>query len=86
MTVTRCVLRLAGGAVGIAYVQGRAHRKAELAALADALLQSPHARERVRTALLEPLRERLAADAAALRGKVQPTTVEFLTLAREAGA
>src|SRR5262245_24776306 len=41
MTLTRCALRLADGTVGVAYIQGRSHRKAELAALADALLQQP---------------------------------------------
>src|SRR3546814_213514 len=44
MTVTRCALRLTGGAagpdcVGLGYVQGRSKRHAELAALFDALLQ-----------------------------------------------
>ena len=56
MTVTRCALRLQGGASGVAYVQGRDHRKAELAALADALLQTKGAAERVKAELLGPLR------------------------------
>lgn len=84
MTLTRCALRLAQGTVGVAYVQGRSQRKAQLAALADALLQQPAARERLREKLLAPLRERLGDEAAALRAKVQATRVEFFTLAREA--
>ena len=44
MTVTRCALRLDSGAAGVAYVAGRSHRKAELAALGDALLQHPGTR------------------------------------------
>ena len=41
MTVTRCTVRTADGLVGHAYVTGRDARQAELAALADALLQDP---------------------------------------------
>ncbi|MGE4112413.1 MAG: phosphonate C-P lyase system protein PhnG, partial [Burkholderiales bacterium] len=39
VTVTRCALRLPGGTCGVAYIQGRSHNRAEMAALADALLQ-----------------------------------------------
>lgn len=84
MTITRCVLKLEGGRAGVAYVQGRSHRKAEIAALADALLQSPDA-PGVRRGLLEPIRARLEADAAARERKARATRVEFFTLAREAG-
>lgn len=86
MTVTRCALRLQGGQGGVAYVQGRSHRKAELAALADALLQSPVHEAQVRSRLLAPARERLQQSAVALRHKSQATRVEFFTVAREAGA
>src|SRR5487761_2763482 len=41
MTVTRCSVRMADGMVGHAYVAGRDERRAELAALCDALLQVP---------------------------------------------
>ncbi|HET8996655.1 MAG TPA: phosphonate C-P lyase system protein PhnG, partial [Acetobacteraceae bacterium] len=39
MTVTRCAIRVAHGTVGHAYIAGRDERRAELAALCDALLQ-----------------------------------------------
>lgn len=39
MTVTRCAVRVADGTVGHAYIAGRDERRAELAALCDALLQ-----------------------------------------------
>jgi alpha-D-ribose 1-methylphosphonate 5-triphosphate synthase subunit PhnG len=84
MTLTRCALRIESGEGGVAYVQGRSHRRAELAALEDALLQSPRARAVIEK-LVIPLRERLAADAAAMERKAQATRVEFFTLAREAG-
>lgn len=86
MTVTRCALRLAGGTAGVAYVPGRSHRKAELAALADALLQQPEARAATLAQLVEPLRTRLDAEAARMQRKAQATRVEFFTVAREAGA
>jgi alpha-D-ribose 1-methylphosphonate 5-triphosphate synthase subunit PhnG len=85
MTITRCALRLEGGASGVAYVQGRDSRKAELAALADALLQTKATAARARADLLEPIRAHLAARAAAMQRKAQATRVEFFTLAREAG-
>ena len=86
MTITRCALRLPSGTVGVAYIQGRSHRKAELAALADALLQQDASRERVQAELIEPLRTRIEAEAARAQRKAQATRVDFFTLAREAGA
>jgi alpha-D-ribose 1-methylphosphonate 5-triphosphate synthase subunit PhnG len=86
MTVTRCALRLANGPAGVAYVPGRSHRKAELAALADALLQHPDARAEISAALIEPLRMRQEAEAGRMHRKAQATRVEFFTVAREAGA
>jgi alpha-D-ribose 1-methylphosphonate 5-triphosphate synthase subunit PhnG len=86
VTLTRCTLRLETGEVGIAYVRGRSQRKAELAAFADALLQSAPWRDAVRRRLVEPLRAQLDAEATRDRRKAQATRVEFLTLEREAGA
>ncbi len=84
MTITRCALKLEAAASGVAYVQGRSARKAEIAALADALLQTTEAAA-VRRELVEPVRARLQADAARQRSKARATKVEFFTLAREAG-
>jgi alpha-D-ribose 1-methylphosphonate 5-triphosphate synthase subunit PhnG len=86
MTVTRCALRMDSGEVGVGYVSGRAPRKAELVALADALLQCAKWRDAARRALLEPARAHLDAQAARARRRAQATRVEFFTLAREAGA
>lgn len=85
MTVTRCTLRLASGETGVAYVRGRSRRKAEIAALADALLQSAAWRESVHRHLVEPARAHLQAEKARALRKAQATRVEFFTLAREAG-
>ncbi|MBC7802280.1 MAG: phosphonate C-P lyase system protein PhnG, partial [Candidatus Parcubacteria bacterium] len=58
-------------------------RHAELAALADALLQSALWRDAVMRRLIEPLRAHLEAHVARARHKAQATRVEFFTLARE---
>lgn len=83
VTLTRCTLRIETGEVGVAYVRGRSHRKAEAAALADALLQSERWHETVRRRLIEPVRAHLEIQTARERHKAQATRVEFLTLARE---
>ncbi len=86
MTVTRCALRIESGEAGIAYVGGRSHRKAEIAALADAMLQSPTWQDAVRARLIEPLRAQHAAARERVQRKAQATRVEFFTVARQAGA
>jgi alpha-D-ribose 1-methylphosphonate 5-triphosphate synthase subunit PhnG len=85
MTVTRCALRVPGGAAGVAYVQGRSHRRAELAALADALLQTDECKLAVRNAVLVPAERALAEEAQRMQRRAQATRVEFFTVAREAG-
>ena len=91
VTVTRCALRLGGtapqpgAAVGVAYVLGRSHRHAQLAAVADALLQDPAQRDALDASLLEPVRRHLAQQRAERHARAQASKVEFFTVAREAG-
>jgi alpha-D-ribose 1-methylphosphonate 5-triphosphate synthase subunit PhnG len=88
VTVTRCALRLntaADAPVGVSYVLGRNHRQAQLAAVADALLQDPTQHAALEANLLTPLREHLQAQRAARHARAQTTKVDFLTVAREAG-
>jgi alpha-D-ribose 1-methylphosphonate 5-triphosphate synthase subunit PhnG len=90
VTVTRCALRslaseLPPSPVGVAYVLGRTHRQAELAALADALLQQDEHLEALEQELLEPVRRHLALQQARRQAQVQSTKVDFFTVAREAG-
>jgi alpha-D-ribose 1-methylphosphonate 5-triphosphate synthase subunit PhnG len=89
VTVTRCALRLntvaADAPVGVSYVLGRNHRQAQLAAVADALLQDPAKHAALEASLLRPLREHLQAQQAARHARAQTTKVDFLTVAREAG-
>lgn len=81
MTVTRCSVRLADGAVGHAYVAGRDAEKARVAAICDALLQGVRAQE-VQDAIVSPMQaliEKARADHAA---KAAATKVDFFTLVR----
>jgi alpha-D-ribose 1-methylphosphonate 5-triphosphate synthase subunit PhnG len=84
MTVTRAALRLSCGTVGHAWVQGRDRRKAEIAALIDALMQTAAA-ERLRAAVLAPLAKAEAARRAARARKAAATQVEFFTMVRGEG-
>lgn len=91
VTVTRCALRLAGlpredAAVGVAYVLGRSHRHAHLAAVADALLQDPAQQAALDARLLAPVRDHLARERAERHARAQGSKVEFFTVAREAGS
>lgn len=87
MPVTRCALRSGTGAtIGVAYVQGRNVRHAELAARLDALLQEPANCERIHTHVIEPLAAAQAARRDEASRKAAATKVEFYTLAREAQA
>ena len=87
ITVTRCALRVGGegSAVGVAYVMGRNHRQAQLAAIADALLQDPARHDAVDGAVLRPVRQHLALQQAQQAARAQSTRVDFFTVAREAG-
>jgi alpha-D-ribose 1-methylphosphonate 5-triphosphate synthase subunit PhnG len=91
VTVTRCALRLHVDAsntavVGVAYVLGRSHRHAQLAATGDALLQDPTQYKTIEDSLLEPVRLHMALKQSTRQAQAQSTKVEFFTVAREAGA
>lgn len=81
MTVTRCSVALPCGTVGHAYIAGRDHRRAELAALCDCLLQtSLHAR--LYEALIEPEQRRQATARDEILRRSAATRVDFHTLVR----
>nr|WP_237181074.1 phosphonate C-P lyase system protein PhnG [Roseomonas haemaphysalidis] len=81
MTVTRCAVSLADGAVGHAYVAGRDQRQAELAAVLDAALQDPARRPALMAAVIEPLAAAEAEARAAQSRKAAATRVQFFTMA-----
>ncbi|MCX4162479.1 MULTISPECIES: phosphonate C-P lyase system protein PhnG [Paraburkholderia] len=85
-TVTRATLRLrepeGHAPVGVACHLGRDRRRAELAALADALLQLPEHHARLHAQLVAPLAAQLAAARAEKQVDVASTLVEFFTMVR----
>ncbi|GLK64667.1 phosphonate C-P lyase system protein PhnG (plasmid) [Paracoccus kondratievae] len=81
MTVTRCSVQLAGGAVGHACVQGRDKAHATRAAIADALMQTDIA-PRIEAEVLTPLRAEAASTRATRSAKAAATRVEFFTMLR----
>jgi alpha-D-ribose 1-methylphosphonate 5-triphosphate synthase subunit PhnG len=80
MTVTRCTVRTDSGFVGHAYVAGRDERQAEMAALADALLQDPARRLRLLATLIEPLAAAQQAACDATAAKAAATRVQFFAM------
>lgn len=81
MTVTRCVLRLASGAVGHAHVQGRDKAHATRAAVVDALMQTPEA-SALRSRVLAPLEADETSRRSTNAARAATTRVEFFTLVR----
>lgn len=84
MTVTRCSLKLADGAVGHAYVPGRDRDHARMAAICDALMLGARA-DAVRGDVIEPLRSAYDAKRAATAGQAEKTRVDFFTMVRGEG-
>ncbi len=80
MTVTRCTVRTDDGLVGHAYIAGRDERRAELAALADALLQDPARHAELLEALVEPLHATLETQRADIASKAAATRVQFFAM------
>ena len=86
-TVTRATLRLrvtgdTAAAVGVACHLGRDRRRAELAALADALLQMPEHHAALHQQLIGPFAEQQAVQRAERRQDAAATRVEFFTMVR----
>ncbi|MGA7782138.1 MAG: phosphonate C-P lyase system protein PhnG, partial [Paraburkholderia sp.] len=67
--------------VGVACHLGRDRRRAELAALADAMLQLPE-QARLYADLIEPLAAQLVQQRAVRREEAASTRVEFFTMVR----
>jgi alpha-D-ribose 1-methylphosphonate 5-triphosphate synthase subunit PhnG len=85
MTLTRCAVQVRGGAMGFAYIAGRVSRKAELAAVFDALLQQRERREELMRDLIGPLAESREKARAEERDRLAATRVEFFTMVRGDG-
>lgn len=81
ITVTRCSLRLADGAVGHGYIQGRDKTHAKNAALVDALMQTVKAKQ-IDTDILQPLRALRQQQQATTQARADATKVDFFTMVR----
>lgn len=80
MTATRCTVRTDDGLVGHAYVAGRDERLAEVAALADALLQDPRRQPDILHDVIEPLAADQQAKRDAVAAKAAATRVQFFAM------
>ncbi len=80
--VTRCTVRIRGGAGGCAYIKGTRFRHAELAAVMDALLQDDTLRPGVLAKVITPLAESLAASKRKTAEDIDRTRVDFFTMVR----
>jgi alpha-D-ribose 1-methylphosphonate 5-triphosphate synthase subunit PhnG len=80
MTTTRCSVRTDDGLVGHAYVAGRNERLAELAALADALLQDTTRQAALLVEVIEPLAAAQQARRDAVAAKAAATRVQFFAM------
>ena len=84
MTVTRAAVRLDTGAAGIGYVAGRDRRHAEIAAVVDAMMQSPDLRP-VAEGIVDPLETAQRQRREAAARKAAATKVDFFTMVRTRG-
>jgi alpha-D-ribose 1-methylphosphonate 5-triphosphate synthase subunit PhnG len=80
MTVTRCTVRTESGLVGHAYIAGRDARRAELAALADAMMQDADRSAALDARIITPLESRLKARRAERAAKADATSVQFFAM------
>ncbi len=81
-SVARCAVRLGDGPLGVSYALGRDKRRAEAAALCDALLQDPRHHDSLQHDLLRPLAQQQRDTRAQLQRDVAQSKVEFFTLVR----
>lgn len=82
VTVTRAVVSLPSGISGYSYCMGRDRKKAELAALFDAIWQDNGSRDKVESDVLAPLKNEHLARSEKIRAETAATKVDFFTMVR----
>jgi alpha-D-ribose 1-methylphosphonate 5-triphosphate synthase subunit PhnG len=82
MTATRCTIQIVKGHVGSAYVMGRDHRHAELAAIFDALLQDPLHHHKISNSVVSILKDSCDKRKEEVSKKSAATKVDFFTMVR----
>jgi alpha-D-ribose 1-methylphosphonate 5-triphosphate synthase subunit PhnG len=81
-SVVRCAVRLGDGPLGVSYALGRDKRRAELAALFDALLQDPQHHDVMHRCVIAPLAQAQAQIRVNTQNDVADSKVEFFTFVR----
>lgn len=81
-TITRCALRLSDGTAGYAYILGRDARRAQLAALIDALLQQEPQARKIASEVIAPLAEAQTKRREQRSRRANSTKVEFFAMER----
>lgn len=84
-TMTRCVVRLVDGTMGFSYALGRDRKKAEHAALLDAVLQMESAHRQTLLAQIDRLAQLQQTERDLVSRKAAATKVNFFTLVRGDG-
>ena len=84
-TMTRCVVRLADGTMGFSYALGRDRKKAEHAAILDAVLQTESAHRSGLLVMIDRLAKEQQAQRDIVSRKAAATKVNFFTLVRGDG-
>jgi len=84
-TVSRSAVQLATGEIGLGYVLGRDHAKAQLIAYCDALMQRDECRDVVERVVVAPIKTRVDAVREVRAEQAAATKVEFFTLVRGEG-
>lgn len=82
MAMTRCVVALESGITGHSYVAGRCPRKAELAAIFDALLQDPGRHKDLYASIIQPMVRSEEDRKSKKLAQTAATKVEFFTMIR----
>ncbi|BAB73924.1 phosphonate C-P lyase system protein PhnG [Anabaena sp. FACHB-709] len=86
ITMTRCVVQLESqgedALAGFGYVAGRSHRHAELAAVCDALLQTPNWYDQIQTEVIQPLQAEYQQQQELKQRQAAATQVNFFTMVR----
>ena len=82
VTATRCTIQIEKGHVGSAYVLGRDHRHAELAAIFDALLQDPLRHPEISNRVISRLKVSYDKRKEEVSKKSAATKVDFFTMVR----
>jgi alpha-D-ribose 1-methylphosphonate 5-triphosphate synthase subunit PhnG len=81
-TITRCAVQLEPGALGIGYTLGREKRKAELIAIADALLQDTLVQNKLLQTIISTIKSNQTERIHQEQSEMAKSKVEFFTMVR----